>query len=166
MYRNDNLKLKIIRESAEVKLPTRANPTDSGLDLYVYKFKKLYHGKAETVKDISKDNEVILRPLDRVLIDTGIKATVSPGYELQVRPKSGRSLKEGLTVLNSPGTIDESYCENIGVIIVNLSAQSRKLILGEKVAQLVIQRIELLDIEEVTELGNGNRSGFGSTGIK
>jgi dUTP pyrophosphatase len=166
MYKNDNLKLKIVRTSSDVKLLTRANPTDSGLDLYAYKFKKLFHGRAESINDVSTNNEVTLRSLDRVLIDTGIKATVAPGFELQVRPKSGRSLKEGLTVLNSPGTVDESYADTIGVILINLSAQSRKIILGEKIAQLVIQKVELLEIEEVTDLGNGNRSGFGSTGIK
>jgi len=111
-------------------------------------------------------SEIILTPLERKVVGTGIKIALPKGYEAQVRPRSGLSAKHGITVLNSPGTIDADYRGEIGVILVNLSSESYTLNPGERIAQLVFSRVEqvkwnLQDDLEITTRGEG---GFGSTG--
>jgi len=159
--------MKIIKESENVITPKRSNPTDSGMDIYSYKFLRKYD-VGGFKQDLSKESleAIDLKPLERVLISTGLKATVAPGYEIQVRPRSGLALKNGLTVLNTPGTIDYDYDEDIGVILVNNSSTKQVVSLKERIAQLVVQKVELVDVEIVTDLGNGKRSGFGSTGVE
>ena len=112
------------------------------------------------------DKPVVLKPLERSLIKTGLFIELPVGYEAQVRPRSGLSFKKGLSVLNSPGTIDADYRGEIGVILVNLSNEIVTVEDGERIAQMVIARHETAQWEEVTELLETERGagGFGSTG--
>ena len=107
-----------------------------------------------------------LAPGQRVLVPTGLRLQIPPGYEGQVRPRSGLALKRGLTVLNAPGTIDADYRGEVGVILVNLSAEPQRIEPGERVAQLVIAPVARASWEEVDELDESERGGggFGSTG--
>lgn len=114
------------------------------------------------------DAPITLKPLGRVLVKTGLYIALRPGYEAQVRPRSGLALKKGITVLNSPGTIDADYRGEIGVILVNLSSENFVVEDGERVAQLVIAKYEQVTLEEVELLNQTKRGtgGFGSTGVK
>ena len=107
-----------------------------------------------------------LAPGQRVLVPTGLRLQIPPGYEGQVRPRSGLALKRGLTVLNAPGTIDADYRGEVGVILVNLSAEPQRIEPGERVAQLVVAPVVRASWEEVDELDESERGGggFGSTG--
>ncbi|MEO6758867.1 MAG: dUTP diphosphatase [Saprospiraceae bacterium] len=109
---------------------------------------------------------VQLGPLERSLIPTGLFIELPPGFEAQVRPRSGLAIKRGLTMLNSPGTIDSDYRGEIKCIVVNLSNEPQTIEPGERIAQLVIARYEQIDWLEVTELAESTRGagGFGSTG--
>ena len=110
--------------------------------------------------------EVVLQPLERKLIPTGLKIALPENYEAQVRPRSGFALKQGVTVLNTPGTIDADYRGEIGVILINLSNEPVVVKDGDRVAQLVIARYEQAQWEEVEVLSETDRGtgGFGSTG--
>jgi dUTP pyrophosphatase len=111
---------------------------------------------------------VVLAPLERAIIKTGLFIELPLGYEAQVRPRSGLAAKRGVTVLNSPGTIDADYRGEIGVILVNLSNEAFTIENGERVAQLIIakhERAEWLEAEVLTETVRGE-GGFGSTGVK
>jgi dUTP pyrophosphatase len=114
------------------------------------------------------EEPITLKPLERVVIRTGLHISLQPGFEAQVRPRSGLALKKGITVLNSPGTIDPDYRGEIGVILVNLSAENFVVEDGERVAQIVIAKYEQASWEEVDVLSETKRGvdGFGSTGIK
>ena len=132
-------------------LPAYATKQSAGLDLRA---------------DI--DEDVILQPLQRQLIPTGLHIALPEGYEAQVRPRSGLALKHGVTVLNTPGTIDADYRGEIGVVLVNLSQDPFTVHPGERVAQLVVARYEQADLVRVdvldeTERGEG---GYGHTGVK
>ena len=112
------------------------------------------------------EGDLVLAPGDRALVPTGLFLQIPPGYEAQVRPRSGLALKRGLTVLNTPGTIDADYRGEVGVIVVNLSAAEQIIAPGDRVAQLLfapVTRGELIEVAalEETERGGG---GFGSTG--
>lgn len=111
---------------------------------------------------------VILQPLERRLIPTGLKAAIPHGYEIQVRPRSGLAFKHGVTVLNSPGTIDSDYRGEIGVLLVNLSNEPFTVEHGERIAQLVVAKHEQAIWEETNELSDTARGagGFGSTGVQ
>lgn len=113
------------------------------------------------------DEPVVLKPLERAIIKTGLFIALPNGYEAQVRPRSGLAAKKGITVLNSPGTIDADYRGEIGVILVNLSSEDFTIEGGERIAQLVIAKHEQItwdsvDILDETKRGAG---GFGSTGV-
>lgn len=110
---------------------------------------------------------VTLPPLGRALVPTGIAIALPAGYEAQIRPRSGLALKQGLTVLNAPGTIDADYRGEIGVILINLSDAPATVTRGDRVAQLVLARVERLCWNEVSELPTTARGsgGFGSTGV-
>jgi dUTP pyrophosphatase len=111
---------------------------------------------------------IILKPLGRTLVKTGIFIEIPEGYEAQVRPRSGLALKKGITVLNSPGTIDADYRGEIGVILINLSNEDFVIENGERIAQLVFSSVvqaQWLEVETLTETHRGE-GGFGSTGIK
>lgn len=141
------MKLKIQREDKEVKLPSYAHPGDAGMDLY----------SAESC---------VLKPGERKIVSTGVKIAVPHGYEAQVRPKSGLAAKNGISIVNSPGTIDSGYRGIVGIILINHGNEELKIEKNMKIAQMVINKVELVDVEEVTELDDTARGkgGFGSTG--
>ena len=114
------------------------------------------------------NNKIILKPLERKLINTGLYVQLVKNYEAQVRPRSGLALKKGITVLNSPGTIDADYRGEIGVILINLSNENFEIKSGDRIAQLVISKHETIQWEIADSLSDSNRGkkGFGSTGIK
>lgn len=153
----------------DVIVPERAHETDSGLDVYANNVKKI-------LKQHQIDGEYIeieklyfpltLKPNERALIGTGIACTVGNGFEIQVRPRSGLALKHGITVLNSPGTIDESYTGEICVILINHSNKVYEINKDDRIAQLVVAPVVLCDVEVVESLKDTQRSsgGFGSTG--
>lgn len=109
-----------------------------------------------------------LQPLERQLIPTGLFMQLPEGYEAQVRPRSGLAIKKGLTVLNTPGTIDSDYRGEIKIILINLSNEAVEIPVGERVAQMVIAKVEQPTLEEVTVLEETERGagGFGHTGVK
>ena len=144
------MKVNIINTSSNA-LPDYATEASAGMDLRA-----------------NVESPVTLNPLDRTLIKTGLFIELPIGLEAQVRPRSGLALKKGITVLNTPGTIDADYRGEIGVILVNLSNEDFTVENGERVAQLVIARHERAEWEETKELSNTIRGegGFGSTGVK
>jgi dUTP pyrophosphatase len=107
-----------------------------------------------------------LKPLERVLVPTGLFIELPQGYEAQVRPRSGLAIKQGITCLNSPGTIDADYRGEIKVILINLSGEMQSIESGDRIAQMVVQKIEKIEWLNVTTLASSDRSngGFGSTG--
>lgn len=113
------------------------------------------------------DNPKVIAPLERTLIKTGLYVEMAKGYEIQVRPRSGLALKKGITVLNSPGTIDADYRGEIGVILINLSKEDFEINSGDRIAQLVVCNHEQPVIEEVDQISSSERGekGFGSTGV-
>ena len=112
------------------------------------------------------DDPIVLKPFQRVLVKTGLFISLHPGYEAQVRPRSGLALKKGISVLNSPGTIDADYRGEIGVILINLSDLDFEINSGDRIAQMVIARHETISWKVVDKLDNSLRGdkGFGSTG--
>lgn len=144
------MKIEIINKSAN-DLPQYATEQSAGLDLRA-----------------NIENSINLKPLERSLIPTGLHISLPKGFEAQVRPRSGLAYKKGLTVLNSPGTIDADYRGDIGVILVNLSNEEVTIEPKERVAQLVIAKYTQAEWEEVNELTETDRGegGFGSTGTK
>ncbi|MEN9972221.1 MAG: hypothetical protein RIS20_568 [Bacteroidota bacterium] len=114
------------------------------------------------------DATVLLKPLQRTLIKTGLFLEMDPSIECQIRPRSGLALKKGLTVLNTPGTVDADYRGEVGVILINLSDETVDIEDGERIAQMVFCPVQKVVLEEVTELTESERGagGFGSTGVK
>ena len=112
------------------------------------------------------ENPIVLKPLQRTLVKTGLFISLQPGYEAQVRPRSGLALKKGISVLNSPGTIDADYRGEIGVILINLSDSDFKIDSGDRIAQMVIAKHETVSWKSVDKLDDSLRGdkGFGSTG--
>ena len=115
---------------------------------------------------VPAEKEVVLLPGERALVPTGLAIELPEGFEAQVRPRSGLALKDGVTVLNSPGTIDADYRGEIGVILVNLGQRPFSVRRGARIAQLVVQRVEKVSLVLVNELSKSARGpkGFGSTG--
>jgi len=143
------MKVKIVNKSRH-GLPAYTTPLSAGMDLFA---------------DLNEP--VILRPLERHLIGTGIFIELPEGFEAQVRPRSGLAVKRGLSVLNTPGTIDADYRGEIKVIMVNLSNEPCEINDGERIAQLVISRHERVEWIESIQLTDSERGtgGFGHTGI-
>jgi len=112
------------------------------------------------------DGEFILHPGERALVPTGIALEIPPGFEAQVRPRSGLALRHGIALVNSPGTIDADYRGEIGVILINLGSEPFTVSHGERIAQMVFARCERAEFIEVAELGESGRGsgGFGHTG--
>jgi len=140
--------IKIINKSTH-KLPAYETIASAGMDLHA-----------------NLSAPIVLKPLERTIIKTGIQIELPVGFEAQVRPRSGLAAKHGLTVLNSPGTVDADYRGEIGVILVNLSTTDFKFEDGERIAQLVIakhERAEWIEVQELNETSRGE-GGFGSTG--
>ncbi len=145
------VKVKRLPHAEGLDLPSYATPGSSGIDLRA-----------------AIEDKIVIKPLERVLIPTGFIFEIPEGYEGQIRPRSGLALKKGITVLNSPGTIDSDYRGEVKVILINLGNEEVVIERGERIAQLVISpvaRAEIIEVEEVslTERGEG---GFGSTGMK
>lgn len=114
------------------------------------------------------DSPIVLKPLERTIVKTGLFIELPIGYEAQVRPRSGLAAKKGITVLNAPGTVDADYRGEIGVILVNLSNEDFTIENGERVAQLIIakhERADWIEVQELSETARGE-GGFGSTGVK
>ena len=142
------LEIAVQKLHPEVKMPGYAHEGDAGLDLY------------STI-------DHLLLPGERILVPTGLKMAIPHGYEGQVRPKSGLALKHGITVLNTPGTVDAPYRGEVGVILINLDPRaSYQIKKGEKVAQMVFNKVEYAAFTEAAELTDTTRGagGFGSTG--
>jgi dUTP pyrophosphatase len=141
------MKLQIQRVVEDVKVPSYAHPGDAGMDLFA----------AE---------EYILKPGERKLVNTGIKIALPVGYEAQLRPKSGLALKHGISIVNTPGTVDAGYRGLVGVIAINHGTEDFKIEKNQKIAQMIINKVETADVEEVKELDDTTRGegGFGSTG--
>ena len=113
------------------------------------------------------ESPIILKPFERKLVNTGLYAQLEKGYEIQVRPRSGLALKKGITVLNSPGTIDADYRGEIGVILINFSNDDFIINSGDRIAQLVFSKHEQPNLEQTDSLDSTSRGekGFGSTGV-
>ncbi|MBD0850560.1 dUTP diphosphatase [Maribacter arenosus] len=129
-----------------------------------------YETKASAGMDLRANNpeSIILQPLERTIVKTGLFIELPIGYEAQVRPRSGLAAKKGITVLNAPGTVDADYRGEIGVILVNVSNEPFTIKNGERIAQLVIAKHERAEWNEVDVLSDTSRGtgGFGSTGTK
>ncbi|GAA3631139.1 dUTP diphosphatase [Flavivirga jejuensis] len=144
------MQIKIINKSNHT-LPHYETIASAGMDL-----------RANILEPIT------LKPLERIIVKTGLFIELPIGFEAQVRPRSGLAAKKGITVLNAPGTVDADYRGEIGVILVNLSNEEFTIENGERVAQLVIakhERAEWITVEELSETSRGE-GGFGSTGVK
>ena len=144
------MKLKIVNTS-DNPLPVYETSGSAGMDL-----------RAQL------QEPVMLKPLQRALIPTGLYIELPDGYEARVRPRSGLALKKGVTVLNSPGTIDSDYRGEIKVIMINLSNETTVINTGERIAQMIIAKYEKVTLKEVDELSETERGegGFGHTGVK
>lgn len=144
------IKIKIVNKGNQ-PLPEYATPQSAGVDLRA-----------------NIDEPVELKPLNRALIPTGLHIALPEGYEAQIRPRSGLAIKKGITCLNTPGTIDADYRGDIGVILINLSAETFIINPGERIAQMIINKFEQAEFELVEELNETERGegGFGHTGVK
>lgn len=144
------MKIKIVNNSGH-PLPSYETIASAGMDLRA-----------------NIDAPSTIKPLERTIIKTGLFIELPIGFEAQVRPRSGLAAKKGITVLNSPGTIDADYRGEIGVILVNLSNEDFTIENGERIAQMIISKHERADWEEVEVLSETSRGegGFGSTGLK
>ena len=144
------MKIKIVNKSKN-PLPGYATIDSAGMDIMAF-----------------LDEDVVLKPLERKLIPTGLYIELPYGYEAQIRPRSGLAIKHGIGILNSPGTIDADYRGEIGIILVNLSNETYTIANGDRICQMVIKRYEQIIFEEVETLSETIRGkgGFGSTGKK
>ena len=144
------LKIKVINKGHQ-PLPRYATLQSAGMDLRA-----------------NLDEPIVLHPMERCLVPTGLYIALPEGYEAQVRPRSGLALKRGITVLNAPGTVDADYRGEVGVLLINLSQEEFIVNDGERVAQMVIARHEQADFEVVAELDETERGtgGYGHTGGK
>jgi dUTP pyrophosphatase len=158
----------------DTQLPERATPGSAGADLFAYLTREVIVNRAHVGIPVHEFVErrlddsvyVVLRPGDKALIPLGFKAAIPDGYEAQIRPRSGLSLKTGLDIPNSPGTIDSDYREEWGVIVKNAGEQDITINHGDRIAQVVFARVGLVAFEEVSSLESTERSGgFGSTGV-
>ena len=143
-------KIRIINRGSQ-QLPAYAPPQSAGMDLRA-----------------NIEDPITLRPLERRIVPTGLYIALPEGYEAQVRPRSGLALKHGITVLNSPGTIDSDYRGEIGVLLINLSDTPFVINAGERIAQMVVARHEQAELIEVEELDDTERGagGYGHTGVE
>ena len=155
--------LKISRVDSEVKLPAYESESAAGMDLRAF----LPAESSAGTEGRGSSPDVLIHPMARVRIPTGLRIEIPEGYEGQIRPRSGLALKFGVTVLNSPGTIDSDYRGDVDVILVNLGAETFIVKNGDRIAQLVIAPVTRADLAVKTELSETARGdgGFGSTGV-
>jgi dUTP pyrophosphatase len=144
------MEVKIVNRSGN-PLPGYSTPLSAGMDVRA-----------------NLEEPVVLKPLERSLIPTGLFIELPAGYEAQIRPRSGLALKKGISVVNTPGTIDADYRGEIGIILINLSAEDFVVEHGERICQMVINRFEKIGWSEVESLEDSERGagGFGHTGNK
>lgn len=144
------IEIKVINKGRQ-PLPTYATAQSAGMDLRA-----------------NIDQPIVLRPMERTLVTTGLHIALPQGYEAQVRPRSGLALKKGITVLNSPGTIDADYRGEIMVLLINFSNEDFVINDGERIAQMVIAKHEQAEFSVVEELDDTQRGcgGYGHTGVK
>lgn len=148
-YGPEWVEVSVQRCHEEARLPGYARENDAGMDIYAL-----------------QDTDIA--PGQTVAVRTGLKAAIPPGYEIQIRPRSGLSMKTPLRVANSPGTIDAGYRDEIGIILHNTSAtENYRIQKGDRIAQMVLQRVPRIiwkEVEDVTALGTNRGGGFGSSG--
>lgn len=144
------IKIKVINEGHQ-PLPAYATPQSAGLDLRA-----------------NIDSSIVLQPLERRLVPTGLRIALPEGFEAQIRPRSGLAFKHGITVLNSPGTIDADYRGEVMVLLINFSSEPFTVNDGERIAQMVVARHEQVEMEVVKTLDETERGtgGYGHTGVK
>ncbi len=144
------MEVKIVNRSGN-SLPEYSTPLSAGMDLRA-----------------NLDEAVLLKPMERRLIPTGLFIELPAGFEAQIRPRSGLALKKGISVVNTPGTIDADYRGEIGIILINLSTEDFLVNHGERICQMVINRVEMIAWSEVDNLEESERGagGFGHTGNK
>ncbi len=142
-------KIKIKKIHPNAIIPKYANEGDAGMDLFSIE-------------------EYVIKPGEIILVSTGLKLEIPKGYELQIRPRSGLALKRGITLPNSPGTIDSGYRGELAVILINHGKEDFHIQPGDKIAQAVFNKIETAELEIVDNLSSSSRGegGFGSTGLK
>ncbi len=142
------MKLKVAKINPDAKIPEYKHKGDAGMDL------------------CNSGDDIVLGPGERTLVPTGIKIAIPPGYEVQVRPRSGMAIKKGITVLNTPGTIDSAYRGEVKVVAFNASRDEVVIKKDERIAQMVLNKFEEIEWEECDELDDTERGagGFGSTG--
>lgn len=150
-------------DSEEIILPQYESIYASGMDLRAWKY-----SLPENLKEIKDfpDTGLVLFPLDRILIKTGIHIELPPDIEAQIRPRSGLALKSGISIANPPGTVDEDYRGDVGVILINLNNEAFTIKKGDRIAQMVFQKVEKFDLKIVDKLSETLRGegGYGSTG--
>ncbi|MFY8025114.1 MAG: dUTP diphosphatase [Sediminibacterium sp.] len=144
----NTLAIKIVNQSNN-ELPSYATIGSSGMDIRAF-----------------INEPIVLQPLSRDLVPTGLFVEIPLGYEIQIRPRSGLAIKQGITCLNTPGTIDADYRGEIKVILINLSNEPQTILPGDRIAQMVVQKVELVQWVPSSELTSSERGsgGFGSTG--
>jgi dUTP pyrophosphatase len=143
------VRLRRLPAARDLPIPSRGSAGSAGFDLRA-----------------AVEGEILLRPGERLLVPTGLVLEIPPGWEGQVRPRSGLALRHGIGVVNAPGTIDSDYRGEVGVILINLGEAPFALKRGDRIAQLVIARVEEVELEEADTLAGSGRGdgGFGSTG--
>lgn len=144
------VEVKIYKESAKVKEPVYMTKGSAGMDVYAF-----------------LDEDVIIKPMERVMVPTGIKVEIPEGYEIQVRPRSGLAIKHGITLLNTPGTIDSDFRGEIKIIMINLSNEDFVIKNNERIGQFILNEVYKCVWVESQELNKTKRGhgGFGHTGI-
>lgn len=142
-------KIKVLEHGKNLPLPKYMSALAAGMDLYA-----------------AVSGDIVVNPGEWKLVPTGLAMALPEGYEAQVRPRSGLALKQGISVLNTPGTVDADYRGEVGVILMNHSKQDLVVKRGDRIAQMIINKIEQIEFEEVTELPDTQRGagGFGHTG--
>jgi len=144
------VRVRRLGHAAGLPLPGRASAGSAGLDLRA-----------------AVTERTVLQPGERILVPTGLVLEIPPGFEGQIRPRSGLAIRHGVTVVNAPGTVDSDYRGEVAVALVNLGAEPFAIARGDRIAQLVVARVEAVELEEVGELSDSDRGagGFGSTGL-
>ena len=143
------MKLKIKKLKPSAKIPEYAHHGDAGMDIY----------------SCQDELVITLSPGDRRLISTGLAFEIPYGTELQIRPRSGLALKKGISIVNSPGTLDYGYRGELGIILINHGYDDFEIRKGDKIAQVVLNKIEIAEVEELSEMERGG-GGFGSSGLQ
>lgn len=167
--KDDNMKINCTLNDPNTPLPKYESEYASGMDLRAWKYSLPYDLSQEyDFPEEGFNKGLWLQPFQRVLIKTGLHIELPKGMEAQIRPRSGLALKHGITVLNTPGTIDSDFRGEIGVILINLSQDPFQINKGDRIAQLIFARVEHCELNVVNKLSETVRGegGFGSTKVK